>query len=184
MKLRRMVGLVDIAIVVVVLFVFGMPPREMLASPALKGTEQDAFAVALAEARTIDQPADPGRAEELAQKLGDVGFKDWAVEAGIAGSLRAKAAPDRWRALLAASVGYIDRLEPKEALDYAQRALAACELGGPAACPAWEKARMEIYREHLDAGVDAQIDPKRNPKAFREAGEARIRTIRINGAPR
>jgi hypothetical protein len=58
-------------------------------------------------------------------------------------------------------------------------AFKACEKVGEPACPSWEKTRMEIYQDHLAAGVEAGIDPKRNPKAFREAGEGRIRATRI-----
>lgn len=181
MQLRRLFGLVDFAVLVVVLFAFAMPPREMHASPAIKGTDADHFSVALAEARVIAKPTDGAGVDDLARKLGEVGMKDWAVEAGLDGSESARKSPDRWRALLAASVGYIDRLEAKEALDYAERALNACEDAGPTACPDFEKTRMEIYREHVFGGVDAKIDPRKNPKAFREAGEGRIRTIRIKG---
>jgi hypothetical protein len=182
MQLSRLFGLTDLAVVVVVLFVFGMPPREMAASPVVASTETQ-FSVALAEARTLVAPDDPARAEELAQRLGEVGLKDWAIEAGIDGARRAKDSPVRWRALLAASVAYIDQLDAKEALEYARRAFTACEAAGPAACPDFEKTRIEIYREHLDAGVSGGIDPRNGPAAaaaFRAAGEGRIRAIRIH----
>jgi hypothetical protein len=184
MELRRYVGLVDLGILTVVLVAVVMPPREMYASAAMKGSEAERLAVALAEARTIAQPKDASRVDELAHQLGEAGFKDWAVEAGIDGSERTRGEPEQWRALLAASVAYIDRLEAKPALKYALEAFAACKQVGDAACPTWERTRMEIYKEHLSAGVEANIDPKKDPKKFREAGEGRIRTIRIGGGNR
>lgn len=179
MQLKRYFTLVDLGVAVVVLVAITMPPREMYASAAQKGTEEDRFALALAEARTFAKPDDGERVDELAHVLGDVGFKDWAVEAGLRGTERTKQSPSHWRALLAASVAYIDRLEAKEALDLANRALAACDAAGTAGCPSWERVRMEAYQKHLQAGVDRGIDPKRNPKAFREAGEDVIHLIRI-----
>ncbi|MEO8703292.1 MAG: hypothetical protein ABI867_24815 [Kofleriaceae bacterium] len=181
MELRRFVGLVDLGILTVVLAAVVMPPREMYASAAMKGTDNERLVVALAEARTIAQPKDAGLVDEFAHQLGEAGFKDWAVEAGIDGSARTKDQPEHWRALLAASVAYIDRLEAKPALKFALAAFDACKQAGDAACPTWERTRLEIYKEHLSAGVEAGIDPKRDPKKFREAGEGRIRTIRIGG---
>jgi hypothetical protein len=69
------------------------------------------------------------------------------------------------------------------ALDYANRALAACdqarEAGGQAACPSWEEVRMRLYHQHLDAGVKSGINPRQDPKGFRAAGESGIRQIRL-----
>ena len=121
---------------------------------------------------------------DLAKQLGDAGFKDWAIETAIEGAERAKQAPSRWRALLAASVAYVDHLDAVPALDYAERALAACEIAGTTTCPSWEQIRMELYRRHLDAGVKSGIDPRRDPKGFRRAGESGLRQIRLkSGEP-
>lgn len=38
---------------------------------------------------------------------------------------------------------------------------------------------MSLYQKHLDAGVQSGIDPHHNPKGFRAAGEAGLRTIRL-----
>ncbi|HEY5934151.1 MAG TPA: hypothetical protein VIU61_05945, partial [Kofleriaceae bacterium] len=104
MQLRRLFGLVDISVVVVVLTIFVLPPREMVAAPAYK--EADHFKLALIEARTIATPDDPALVVELARKLGDAGFKDWAVESAIAGANRTVGSTGNWRALLATSVAY------------------------------------------------------------------------------
>jgi hypothetical protein len=39
---------------------------------------------------------------------------------------------------------------------------------------------MRLYQQHLDAGVKSGIDPRRDPKGFRAAGEAGLRSIRLN----
>jgi hypothetical protein len=88
--------------------------------------------------------------------------------------------------LLATSVAYADELDAVPSLDYANRALAACqtarEHGDAEACPDPEEVRMELYQQHLDAGVKSGIDPRKGPAAaaaFRRAGEAALRQIRL-----
>ena len=183
MKWPRAVGIVDLGILTLVAVALFLPPREMYASSSFKGAESDRFAIALAEGRTIARPDDGKHADDLARRLGEAGFKDWAIEAALDGSEHAKDSPSRWRALLAASVAYVERIDVIPALDYANRALAACESarekGGQAACPSWEEVRMRLYHQHLDAGVKSGIDPRRDPKGFRAAGESGIRQIRL-----
>lgn len=184
MALSRFISLVDFAVIAVVAVAIFLPPREMYAQNAIKGDE---FGVALAEARTMASPGDGKAIEDFTRKLGEAGLKDWAIESGVRLSDRAKDSPTRWRALIAASTAFIEELDVVPALDYANRALAACEVtrekGDAAACPSWEEIRMRLYQQHLDAGVKSGIDPKVDPKGFRRAGEAALRQIRINGAP-
>jgi hypothetical protein len=186
MKLPRFVGLVDLGIATVVAVAVFLPAREMYASSAFKGDDTKQFAIALAEARTMARPDDGRAVEDLARRVGEVGFKDWAVEAAVAGSERAKRSPTRWRALLAASVADVDRLDVRPALDYVNRAIAACEVAqeqstGPrdftAACPTFEAVRMSLYQQHLDAGVKSGIDPHHDPIGFRTAGDKGLRSI-------
>ena len=181
MALPRFVSLVDFAVIAVVAVAIFLPAREMYAQHAIKGDE---FAVALAEARTIASPGDGKAIEDFTRKLGEAGLKDWAVESAVRMSDRAKDSPTRWRALIAASVAYIEKLDVVPALDYANRALAACEAtrerGDASACPSWEEIRMRLYQQHLDAGVKSGIDPKVDPKGFRTAGEKALRHIRLD----
>jgi hypothetical protein len=183
MQLQRFVGLIDLGVATIVLVTIVLPAREMYASAAQKGTEAEQFSLALAEARTMAHPEDGAAIDDLSRRLGAAGFKDWAIEAAIRGSEGAKQAPTRWRALLAASVAFVDRLDVVPALDYANRALSACE-DQPAACPSWEQVRMKLYHQHLDAGVKSGIDPHRGPEAikkFRHAGESALRQIHLGG---
>jgi hypothetical protein len=181
MQLRRFVGLVDLGVITILIAAVVFPPREMYADSAIKGTPDDRFAIALAEAKTIAHPDDPRAVEDVAHRLGDVGLKDWAVEAAVDGAGRTKPSPIHWRSELAASVAYIERLDPKPALMWVDRAWKSCERVGDAACPAWEKTRMEIYKDHLTAGVEAGVDPRRDPAGFRRAGAGKVRATNIGG---
>lgn len=180
MKLARIFSLVDLAIATVVIGMVVLPARQMYAQAAQKGDDAAQFGLALAEARSIAHPQDGGAVGDLARRLGEASFKDWAIEAAVHGAERAKTSPTAWRALLAASVAYVDKIDVIPGLDYANRALAACrEAQTSGACPSWEEIRMQLYQQHLDAGVKSGIDPRQDPKGFRAAGEAGLRTIRI-----
>lgn len=178
-KLLGTIGLLDLAILTILLVMVVLPAREMHASAALKGDDAAQFAIALAEARTMAHEKDGTYAADLARRLGDANQKDWAIEVSVSGAKRAKATPSEWRALLAASVAYVDKLDVVAALDHAHRALTTCQAmqGG---CPSWEEVRMKLYHQHLDAGVKSGIDPRHDPKGFRAAGEGAVRTIRLN----
>lgn len=185
MAMPRFLSLLDIGVGAVVAVALFLPPREMYADNVIKGDEAKQFAVALAEARTMARPDDGLAVEDFARKLGEADLKDWAIETAVKASERAKDSPTRWRALIAASVAYVEKLEVVPALDYANRALAACELarekGDAMACPSPEEVRMRLYQQHLDAGVKSKIDPRTNAKGFREAGQSALRQIYIGG---
>jgi hypothetical protein len=181
MKLPRFVGIVDLAVVVslaIALPICSSPPP-MQATDAVKGTEAERFAIAHAEAQVIASPSSGARVAELTDGLGHAGFKDWAIEAAVRGAARARDAPDRWRALAAASVAYVERIDVHPALDYIDAALASCEAHR-AACPSWEELRMSFYRQHLAAGIESGIDPRRDPVGFRNAGERGLRPVRLS----
>src|ERR1041385_5221409 len=135
--------LVDLGVTTIVAATIFLPAREMQASPAIKGDE---FAVALAEARTEARPGDGVAIEAFTRKLGDAGMKDWALESAVRLSDKAKDSPTQWRALIAASVAYIEKVEAVPALDYANKAIKACQDAAKvdaAACPNFELVRMQ-----------------------------------------
>lgn len=180
MKLPRNVGLVDLAIITVLFVMVVLPPRPMYASAAAKGFDDRAqFALALSEARTIADPANGELLADFSRRLGDANYKDWSIDAAVVGAKRAAGSPTEWKALLAASVAYVDKIEIRPALDYGTRALETCRAL-PGGCPSWEDVRMSLYQQHLDAGVQSGINPKLDPKGFRAAGENAIRSIRLN----
>jgi hypothetical protein len=180
MRFSRFAGIIDLGVATVVLVTLVLPAREMYASSAHAGSDAEQFALALAEARTVAHPDDGAAIDDLSRRLGLVGENDWAIEVAVRGSGRARQSPTRWRALLAASAAFQARYDVAPALDYVNRALAACE-DHPPACPSWERTRMEQYQAPLDAGVKSGIDPRLHPEAFRRASEGVQRQIHLGG---
>lgn len=171
MQLGRMVGIVDLGVAAVIAVLIALPSRQMYATPVFKADPGAQFAVAIAEARTIARPADGQAVADLTRALDEAGQKDWAIDEAVRGSERAKASPSLWRALFAASGAFVERLDVIRGLDYANRALAACRASRRSedGCPSWEEVRLSLFQQSLDAGVRAGIDPRRNPRGFREA---------------
>lgn len=179
--MTRFVSLTDLVVLVVVAIVLFLPPRAVTAGPADRLDPDARLALAFAEARATLRPDDGILIADVSRRLGEARQFDWAAQAAMVGAERAKTSPNRWRALLAASIAYTDRLEVRDALEYANRTLAACAEVGDVACPSWEEVRVELYQRHLDAGVRSGIDPRKNPRAFREAGETALRPVRAIG---
>ncbi len=178
MQIHRFLSLTDLVVLVVVGVVVFLPPRAVSASLPARMDRESRLALAFAEARALVRPDDGRALAEVSRRLGEAGQLDWAVQAPVVGAARLGDSPTRWRALLAASIAHADRLEVKEALDLANQTLAACAAGGAGACPSWEEVRVELYQRHLDAGVRSGIDPRKNPRGFREAGESALRHVR------
>ncbi len=181
-QIHRFLSLTDLVVLVVVAVVLFLPPRSVTAGPPSKVDPDARLALAFAEARARANPADGKAIADVARRLGEAGQYDWAVQAAAVGAQRAHDSPTRWRALLAASIAHADRLEVEEALELANHTMAECAEVGEVACPSYEEVRVELYQRHLDAGVKSGIDPKKDPKGFREKGEAALRSVRAIGA--
>jgi hypothetical protein len=180
-QIHRLLSLTDLVVLVVVAVVLFLPPREVTAGPPAKMDPDTRLALAFAEARARAHPDDGKAVADVARRLGDTGQYDWAVQAAYVGAERAVRSPTRWRALLAASIAHADRLEVKEALELANQTLAECAEVGEGVCPSYEEVRVELYQRHLDAGVKSGIDPKKDPRGFREKGEEALRHVRAIG---
>lgn len=179
MKLRPSIA--DIAVLVVVLVALFLPPRALTAGTVGKFDADGRRAVAFAEARVAVNPGDGRAAYDLAQQWSDAKELDWAVQAASVAVANTKTSPTHWRALYALSMAHIDRYEAKEALAYANEALAACEAAAATTCPNHEQAHVELQQRYLDAGVRSGINPRRDPKAFIEAANAGLRQVRTMG---
>lgn len=175
----RFIGLFDLVVIVVIAVLVVLPPRGQYAAPAIKADEATQFALALAEARTIARPGDGAAIDELTHKLDDAGQKDWAIDFSVLASERTKESPTRWRALVAVSTAYVDRFDVVPGLDYATRALAACEQH-PDACSPADHVRLELVQQNLDAGVKSGIDPRKDRRGFMKAGEKALLQIHID----
>jgi hypothetical protein len=183
MQLPRFVGLVDLGILTVIGVFAILPPRAQYTSAVMKGDEPAQFALALAEARTIARPGDGQAVDELTHKLDDAQQKDWAIDFAVLASEHAKSSPSRWKALQAASTAFVDHFDVQEGLDYANRALNACEAiraTDPAACPSPDQIRMQLYQANLAAGVASRIDPRKDRLGFMKAGERGLLQIHLD----
>jgi hypothetical protein len=179
MKFVRLISVIDIAVLGVAAVAIGLPPRTMQAAQASRLKGDDEVRAALQEARAIAHPTDGKAVEQASQLMSDGGYRDWAVEMPRAFSERYKDSPVRWQALRAVSVAYLDRFQMTMALDYANRALAACESAGVEACPAWDSIRMDLFAKHLDAGIKSGINPHKDPEGFAKAAGDSVRHIRL-----
>src|SRR5262245_8926712 len=188
MQLPRFIGIVDIGVAVIVIVALALPARGMDAAPAVKGNDQQQFALARAEAQSIARPDDGAASADLARRLADGGFNDWSIDVAMTGAERASASEAKWRALLAASIGFVDRKDAKQALDLVKRAVSACEVaqerGNAAACPGGDELRMKLYLDNLEAGVASGIDPRVDPVGFRKAANKAVRPIHIGPSTR
>lgn len=178
MRLPQHISLIDLCVAALVLVVLVLPSRSSEAVAALSAG--DAVAVSRAEAKTWANPGDGKAAADLARSLARAGEYDWATDAATVLAKGQSESPTRWRAMLAVSIGHADRLEAEVALHWAELALAACgEVGD--ACPAWEEVRVQLYTNHLAAGVRSGIDPRVDPIGFRRAAEASSGMIHLSG---
>jgi hypothetical protein len=169
------VGLFDVGAAVLVLIVLIMPGRDLHVASGYKyvpAAEVPEFTaeVAQAQAEQLARPSDGAAAEKLAMLLGarPVNQHDQAIR--LAGAAAGRATPEsRWRPLLAVSSTHADRIEIAEALEWAKRALAACNEAA-AGCPDHEQVRLELYTQQLEAGMQAiarGADPRAEPERFR-----------------
>jgi hypothetical protein len=129
-----------------------------------------------AQAEVAHDPKSGAAVAKLADLLVRARQTDWAIRTAAAASTIDS--PDRWRVLVAASAAHVDRLEIRQGLEWAEKALAACEAPG-ADCADFERARLALYERALRAAFDSHIDPKRNAKGFIDAVDRAAPLIRL-----
>lgn len=178
MRITAYLSLVDLTVAVVVAIAVLLPPRPQEAAAAAKVDADAQWALARTEARLLAQPGDPTAAVELSRRLREAKLLDWAIEVPELAVRDAGEDPARWRAMLATSAAYAERLDVDKAFAWADQALRTCAQAG-AACPSWEQVRVELYARHLEGGIKSGIDPRKDPDGFRRAGEQTLRQIRL-----
>ena len=174
-------SITDITVAIVVIAFVALPDRVPGVKRAFKVGDAEARAIGWQQARVAAHPDDGQAAAALADALIDAGQTDAALRVAAEAAARA-GDTTRWRALLAVSVAHAERVEVEDALDWAQRALVACQQAQTIAeihCPSYEEVRVDIYGRQLDAGIKAGIDPRVDPLAFRRAAEQALRTVRV-----
>jgi hypothetical protein len=176
--LRVRVGILDIVAVTALGLATLMPSPSRPIKPLYVG-DATALGSALGEAQAevAARPESGRAAARLADLLTRARQTDWAIRAATAAA--AGRSPDRWRALVAASAAHVDRLEIGAGLQWAEKALAACEAPG-AACAEHERVRLAVYEGALRAGLESHIDPRRNAKGFSDAVNRATPLIRID----
>lgn len=172
------VGLLDIGAAGVVLVALLLPAPAKRIGPLYVGREAGlGNQLALAQADLGSDPSDEAL-KRVVDLLVEAGQSDWALR--IAGATWSQAATcDRsWPALMT-SVVHLERLEIREAYEWAQKAQAACGEPGCSGCGTGWEERMAIFVIQLKAGIDSGIDPKVNPTRFREAVDRAVPMIRV-----
>jgi hypothetical protein len=171
------VGILDLTAAVVFVIALLLPAPARPVRP-LYGREEAALALRLAEAQAAlaGAPGDSAAAARLADLLVDVHETDWAIRVAAVGA--GSPSPEAWRAAVAASAAHMDRREVGPALEWADRALAACDRP-EARCPDYERARLDTYAAALKAVHDSGVDPKKNSRGVLDAVERAVPLIRI-----
>jgi hypothetical protein len=176
-KLR--LGLLDLSAVGVVIFAVVLPAPSRKIHPLFEGeaaTRSDEIAAAQAElARSGEDRAALARLTDL---LVYAGQSDWALR--VTGAAHEVASPTRWRAALSVATAHAERLDAKDAREWAAKALADCDAPG-ADCPDHERVRIDLYVKALDAGLASGIDPKVDPEGFKAAIDSATPIIRVGG---
>lgn len=175
------IGILDIVAAGSFVVAAVLPPPSRPIKP-LYVREAAALAPRIAEAQA--EVAHDGTDGEAVARLADFLVRarqtDWAIRIAVRASTIPSA--DRWRVLVAASAAHVDRFEIRQGLEWAEKALQACEEPG-ADCADFERARLALYERALRAAFDSHIDPKVNPKGFIDAVDRAAPLIRV-GKPK
>lgn len=177
------VSIVDVcvaAVVLVVVFLPERPPRVRAEYPAKAPTAE----IGKYQARLAVDPGDCAATQKLTEILVKLKESDWALRVAGEGT-RQTESPTLWRCFLALSSVHADRFEIVEAHAQALKAWDACDEPG-ADCPIDERVRLEMYLAELDAGLQAVhrgIDPRADPRRFREEVNSAIRPTRLRSMP-
>ena len=167
--MRFPVSLVDISAAVVVAVVILLPERTPVVEAHYPDT-LDTAKIGVYQAKLAEDPGDGRAAQALVNLLLEAGETDWALRVG-GEAARHHDSPTLWRSYLAISSVHADRFDIKDAYDYAGKAMEACDRDG-ADCPDYERVRLLMYFNELQAGIDAihnGIDPRADPRKFRDA---------------
>lgn len=178
--MRFRVGLVDISAALIVLVIVVMPSRPAKIHHAyrdpttLEAPDANKLReIARLQAELVRDPPRAADLDALVDLLVEYGQSDDAVR--IANDALARGAEPAWQANLALASAYTERLELAEALEWAKKARSAG--------PPEEQVRIQLFIAELERGlkaIDEGIDPRREPKRFRDYVEAPRPPIRIN----
>ncbi|HKA88155.1 MAG TPA: hypothetical protein VKE22_10830 [Haliangiales bacterium] len=174
------VGLLDIAAAgaLAAALLLPAPTREIV--PLFRNDTSLAAPLAEAQADALRAPHDGRAAARLADLLVRARETDWAIAAATTAAR--EPFPGRWRAMVAASAAFTDRIELAPAYAWADQALKACDEPG-SDCAEMERTRLDMYVTALRAAVESGIDPAKNPKGFEDVVRKAVPLIRL-GKPK
>jgi hypothetical protein len=169
------IGIFDLIAVVLVAIAVLMPaPGFIVEDGYAEARPSDLRIVAQAQARLAESPADGAEVGRLADTLVRLNqHQDALRQAG-----ESFEAGGGWRAAIAVSVVHADRVEVGPALDWANKALAACD-GDRSMCPEHDRVRISLYQSGMQAGLESGVDPRLQPEAFRKEVRKSLQPVRI-----
>lgn len=172
MTSSRLVDLIAVAAVAIVVL---LPSGSLVAKPALVGDKIELDRIAALEDARFADPTDVDKALALADAYLRADHAEWALattaQFGDAGDHRVH---------LVRATAYAERLQAHEAVAEAQRGYAACDREGAATCDAAARVRIGVVAAPMQALVDANIDPRHDPKAARAAVAGVLHSTRAN----
>jgi hypothetical protein len=173
MTLSRLIDVIAVAAVAIVIL---LPSGSLVARPALVGDKIELDRVAaLEDARFVD-PTNVDKALALADAYLRAEHPEWA----LATTTQFDDAGDA-RVYLTRATAYSERLQPHDAIAEADRGYAACDHGAAGRCDPALRVRIGVVAAPMQALVDANIDPRHDPKAARAAVAGVLHATKANG---
>jgi hypothetical protein len=166
-------GVIDLVAIVLVIVVVALPKRDSAVHDTFDA--KVANQISASQTRLATNPGDGDAASKLALGVLREGARRVAETA--AGVDQTKT---RWQSLWALSSVHVARFDVPEALRDAKLALAACE-DKTQECPEHQHIRLQIWVGQLSKGLASGIDPRLQPKRFKEAMRRAFPRARIPG---
>ncbi len=161
MTIPRFADVVAVAAVAVVVL---MPSGSLVAKAAMVGDRVELDRVAVLEDARFAEPDSVERALALGDAYLRSDHPDWA----LATTAQFVDAGD-YRVHLLRATAWADRLQAPEAVAETTRGYAACDQEGPTKCDATARVRIGLVAGPMQALVDGNIDPRKDPKGARDA---------------
>jgi hypothetical protein len=169
----RIVDVIAVAAVAVVLL---LPSGSLVTKPALVGDKVELDRIAALEDARFTAPDDIERALALGDAYLRAEHADWTLATTAA---FVDAGDHRIHTLRATA--WAERLQAAEAVAEAKRGYAACDREGPQTCDAAARVRIGVVAAPMQALVDADIDPRKDPRKAREAVAGVLHATKAKG---
>jgi hypothetical protein len=156
--------IIDVIAVAAVAVVVLLPSGSLVAKPALVGDKVELDRIAALEDARFAAPDDVDGALALGAAYLQTMHPDWALQTTAA---FVEAGDHRVHTLRATA--WAERVQAAEAVAEAKRGYAACDREGPARCDAAARVRLGVVAASMQALVDGNIDPRKDPRKAREA---------------